>query len=507
MSESKDEKQTTIGWLGQKAWQGTKAVGSLGLETTKTVGRMFGSDWLEKGDDTNGQNLRKISAAQRYDDVKKFDTAANAVVSHMVKLTDNLECLKGVDVYLGDRTKALTEFYDKNKITPIDALTTPKEANESRDEFSALKEDINRRKQDQEEVGAFCLMNALITARSSAKTNLNKQLQEDIKTVNELTDPPYNEAQKAEIIAVLTNNNQEAFKKLEETMSAEIKKQAFNAETENSRLFLIKYYLAQATAEQKNQLEQSIREEENNSTTITLSAGPLVKPPKNIKDAQMSAIKEFKTLSGRTVTQTADGVYTITIPSRWNILYHKDSQDNTLADLKFLALAIHATGKKTITFTLKGDNEEDIRLIARKAYQAGFETGFKGGTGVRESADDKETKEQKESREGNIRIVINGALWPLLDEVKDGKVTKKGVFSSQQELEQMGRREKDFVHQREGIQARDKWPGAQIKQELIELRNSGAAASQSDPALIITGADASSSEELFSASGTPRSSI
>ena len=103
--------------------------------------------------------------------------------------------------------------------------------------------------------------------------------------------------------------------------------------------------------------------------------------------------------------------------------------------------------------------------------------------------------------------MINGALWPLLDEVKDGKVTTKGVFSSQQELEQMGRREKDFVHQREGIQARDKWPGAQIKQELIELRNSGAAASQSDPALIITGADASSSEELFSASGTPRSSI
>ena len=139
MSESKDEKQTTIGWLGQKAWQGTKAVGSLGLETTKTVGRMFGSDWLEKGDDTYGQNLRKISAAQRYDDVKKFDNAANAVVSHMVKLTDNLECLKGVDVYLGDRTKALEAFYEKNKIAPIDALNNPNKANESRDEFSALK--------------------------------------------------------------------------------------------------------------------------------------------------------------------------------------------------------------------------------------------------------------------------------------------------------------------------------------------------------------------------------
>ena len=231
----------------------------------------------------------------------------------------------------------------------------------------------------------------------------------------------------------------------------------------------------------------------------------------------MSAIKEFKTLSGRTVTQPEDGVYTITIPSRWNILYHKDSQDNTLADLKFLALAIHATGKKTITFTLKGDNEEDIRLIARKAYQAGFETGFKGGTGVREAADDKETKEQKESREGNIRIVINGALWPLLDEVKDGKVTKKGVFSSQQELEQMGRREKDVVDERRTIQARDKWPGhhtitltsQEARNRMQEGRNAfeanGAKSKQAEsdktPELTATGATASAAAAAFTASG------
>jgi hypothetical protein len=93
-----------------------------------------------------------------------------------------------------------------------------------------------------------------------------------------------------------------------------------------------------------------------------------------ISGIKISDLPHFKTITGKTIVQSAPGTFTLEMP-RIDPLYYQDPRQKQLADMEHIAQAVKASGYDTITMNVNFKGELGMER-GRQAYEACINQGF-----------------------------------------------------------------------------------------------------------------------------------
>jgi len=436
------------GWR-EKTWNGTKQL----LRIMSNADHLEGDSVSRFDHAIANTHQYQLRTEKQYANAKELDASADKALATM-RIPANLNCFDSLALYADKRQHALDEVFDKKvpgfKTAP--KLDNTRLATEIKT-FEALKAQI-RDEITGADIGLSAIKNKLHTTTSDAVKMLIKQFEEDKKSIE--AHPDYERSEKQKLIGALKENHEAALEEFKATMNAQINIQHNLVRTEYPRLAFIMHNINH-DRETKSKLEKTVGIDPDLTKIVLSGTGG---DEEKLKNANFTGIKFFTTPAGSKIEQKVAGTFEMNIPGRfWGVRYHNDLQDNLLADLTLLALAVKASGRTKITITLSGNNEAEMKLIARKSIIASMEAGFKIGNGKDEDAvDENGNKYTKEARMGNITIMINGNVMPLLPvKDKEGRVTQPGLFNSQEELTRYVNKGKAIEDEMNTIESRDKW--------------------------------------------------
>lgn len=457
-----------LGWGLSKTWEAVKIARKQLTSSETSFIHSDSQSYLNLPDNKTHHHQLKIQ--QQYTKAAQLDETADKALT-LMRQPANIDSLN-LKPYADARAHAFDEVLkkmNKDAQSKADEITAPSLSDIFH--LTRAQELLNQFKSDigsstiHGEIKPFSIANGLRDLKKDVTEALNEQFKVDKEDIK-INYPDTFVQDK--LLAALQEAHKSALEKSQLLINEQMKIQYNNARAENARLAFLHLMNEKGDAAIQEQLKALAAA---HPTTVTATGkDPLANV--NIKD-----IQPFKTLTGLMVTRPSEDSFEITIPGKsWlNTSYRNGLQDNVLADLTLLALAVKATGATSIEISLSGNNTEEIKLIAQKAVKANLEAGFSLGNGAKEKLDANgksiETAKEKKEREGNMFFNINGNVMPLLSEKNaEGKVTKEGVFDSQ---EQLNTYVKETMAQaktkRRGLENLQEWKPAEPA-ETVELK-------------------------------------
>ncbi|AHE67773.1 hypothetical protein [Legionella oakridgensis] len=333
--------------------------------------------------------------------------AFNAYVDGRIKNADGFAAIKVGDQTLGERLKAAAEHTDEPQRDAAAAIKTGIEqalalhgtTTAAQETFAAKVAEINQAIADPAfRYDPAGLVSRLHVIRNEARSAINTQHEEELHALADkfaegsdfrahletigMDDEQIEQLQK-DMETSLKESHQKELAAFDKTMNERLTKMHQEAQNERDRIHILAaMYENNATMRRIiNELADKNRKPKGTGgITLSLETSDDEKRLKKVlfQGIQIQDLETIETVAGRSLTRTKDGGFAMEFPHRLSSPFYYGGWNSKMKeDIMSMVLLVKASGHETITMSLNHKDPEHANELARKAYEACLEAGYK----------------------------------------------------------------------------------------------------------------------------------